>query len=186
MDFTNLVPLYIDKSTGKKIATGSPGNSGGGGNSPVVLIELTSNGDHRHSVGLNSAQALGLISGSVTTVEATSSSNDNHTHTVTIQYNNGQFFVTDITMNHMHGFIVVGAGGGGGVGAIGYQHEQLSAQQTWTITHNNGSTNCVTQVYVGGELVIPTRIRFVGINTIEIFFNEPIAGFSNTVFFTQA
>jgi hypothetical protein len=184
MDFQNLVPLYIDKVTGNKVATHGDG-SGNPHDQSAVLIELTDNGDHNHSAFLTTAEATALIAGTIVNVTVESSETD-HDHDVTLTYANGAFTVTDISNNHLHGFVIIGGSGGGSGSASGYRHEQTIPSQSWVIVHNGGTTDCVTQVYVNDEMVIPTRIRLVDINTVEIYFNEPISGHSNTVFFTQA
>lgn len=187
-NYQNLVPLFVDKSSGKHVAT-NRGNNGHGNDlgSAVILIEITDNGSHKHAAYINGDQAIDLIRGAIQSVDVNTTTADAHQHTITVGFTNGNFTVTNIADNHIHGFKVIGTGENTNTGgaAEGYRHSQPTPAQIWTVTHNHNSTNAITQVYVNDELVIPTRIRFIDINTIEIYFNEPVAGFSNTVFYTQ-
>lgn len=186
-DGISVVDVEIN-SAGDLVVTLSDGNVINAGNATgntvstaAVLIELTSNGDHAHALSLTTQQAMDLIDGSISSVVVTSTSVDNHTHDVTVTYTNSKFVVTDVTDNHLHGFVVVGTKNN----PTGYRHNQDDAVTNWLIQHNQGTTNAITQVYVENELVIPTAIKFIDINTIEVFFNEPLVGFTNTIFYTQ-
>ena len=80
-----------------------------------------------------------------------------------------------------------GGGGGPPTGASGYIHEQPSASTTWTITHNQESTNLICQVYtLSGEMILPNSLTIVNINTVQITFAVPQDGSAHIVFFTTA
>jgi hypothetical protein len=73
------------------------------------------------------------------------------------------------------------------LGAKGFLQTFSSAAQTWTITHNRASLDCVVQVYeqVGSDWinVQPDVIKMPDNNTIVITFGAAQAGRAHVMFF---
>ena len=58
-----------------------------------------------------------------------------------------------------------------------YTHTQGSGSATWNITHNLNTTSVNVQVFDGtSKVVIPSEIETTGANTVQITFNEVVAG----------
>ncbi len=66
---------------------------------------------------------------------------------------------------------------GGGASAFGFSHEQLSADDTWTITHNANTLNVTVTIFDDSqEQVIPNSVQIINVNTVEVTFGSPMSG----------
>ena len=63
---------------------------------------------------------------------------------------------------------------------MAFIHTQNIAERNWNITHNLDTPNPVVDVWIdteeGTTLVIPSEIRVVDANTIQITFNSQVSG----------
>ena len=104
--------------TGVKGDTGPTGPQGAVGG--VASFQLTTNGNHVHTVQLSELEANNLISGSVTQYNKYSSTIHSHRHIVNITYVDNEF-VLNINNNHDHGYLMINRGPTGPQGIQGIQ-----------------------------------------------------------------
>ena len=73
--------------------------------------------------------------------------------------------------------------------AENYVHQQISANTTWTVTHNLGSQNIAYFVYDDSGSYVISEIEFIDDNSFYLHFSEAIAGrvvvFASTNAFSQ-
>lgn len=66
----------------------------------------------------------------------------------------------------------------------GYVHHQAVPASTWTITHNKATKNAIVQVFDSAyEVVIPSAIVIVDINTVRIEYPSLETGYVHLMFF---
>ena len=59
----------------------------------------------------------------------------------------------------------------------GYVHEQVALSDQWTIDHNLGTENVMTQIIdATGQVIIPDEINIIHLNTIQVRLNQPAGG----------
>jgi hypothetical protein len=85
------------------------------------------------------------------------------------------------------GLVITGGAGNtipvGLTNSYGYVFVQSSANATWNITHNGGTTNVSAQIYnsfsganAAGNIILPDQISIVDINNITVTFGAPQSG----------
>lgn len=58
-----------------------------------------------------------------------------------------------------------------------------SASSMWSIPHNKNSLNAIVQVVdSAGFVILPSEIKFVDVNTIEVYFNTAQTGIARVIF----
>lgn len=73
---------------------------------------------------------------------------------------------------------------GGGAGADGYVHDQLTPDTSWTINHLYGSSLLICQIYsTTGELIFADSVTIVDDNTVQVEFGAPQDGRAHLMFF---
>lgn len=67
--------------------------------------------------------------------------------------------------------------------SYGYVFVQTVANTTWTIAHNAGTTNVMTQIYdnysglsAAGSIILPNEVNIIDINTVQVTFQKPQTG----------
>lgn len=61
--------------------------------------------------------------------------------------------------------------------AYGFIHLQAVASDTWTIIHDGGSDNIITQIFAtSGEQIFPDEVVPLDVNTLQVSFGAPQDG----------